>query len=79
LRPTRDGANVEGAHIDRSCARLFRVYRNRVPNPKALELLLGEAGFSDVRVESVAMTLELASAAEYLQIFSDVAWKARVA
>ena len=25
------------------------------------------------------MTLELASAAEYLQVFSDVAWKARVA
>ena len=44
-----------------------------------LELLLSEAGFSDVRVESVAMTLELASAAEYLQVFSDVAWKARVA
>ena len=25
------------------------------------------------------MTLELASAAEYLQVFSDVAWKGRVA
>jgi ubiquinone/menaquinone biosynthesis C-methylase UbiE len=51
----------------------------RLSSPSQLELLLSEAGFSDVRVESVAMTLELASAAEYLQIFSDVAWKARVA
>ena len=51
----------------------------RLSSPSQLELLLREAGFSDVRVESVAMTLELASAAEYLQIFRDVAWKARVA
>jgi enediyne biosynthesis protein CalE5 len=51
----------------------------RLSSPSQLESLLTEAGFSDVRVESVAMTLELASAAEYLQIFSDVAWKARVA
>ena len=35
--------------------------------------------FSDVRVESISMTLELASAEDYLQVFSDVAWKARVA
>ena len=51
----------------------------RLSSPSQLELLLSEAGFSDVRVESVAMTLELASAAEYLRIFRDVAWKARVA
>ena len=51
----------------------------RLSSPSQLELLLRDAGFSDVRVESVSMTLELASAAEYLQVFSDVAWKARVA
>ena len=51
----------------------------RLSSPSQLELLLRDAGFSDVRVESVSMTLELASAAEYLQIFRDVAWKARVA
>ena len=47
--------------------------------PTQLESLLRDAGFSDVRVESISMTLELASAADYLQVFSDVAWKARVA
>jgi enediyne biosynthesis protein CalE5 len=51
----------------------------RLSSPSQLELLLRDAGFSDVRVESVSMTLELASAAEYLQVFSDVAWKAKVA
>jgi hypothetical protein len=51
----------------------------RLSSPSQLQLLLREAGFSDIRVEGVAMTLELASAAEYLQVFGDVAWKARVA
>ena len=51
----------------------------RLSSPPQLELLLRDAGFSDVRIESVSMTLELASAAEYLQVFSDVAWKAKVA
>jgi ubiquinone/menaquinone biosynthesis C-methylase UbiE len=51
----------------------------RLSSATQLESLLGEAGFSDIRVERVPMTLEMASADEYLQIFSDVAWKARVA
>ena len=44
-----------------------------------LETLLREAGFSDVRVESLPATFELASADEYFRVFRDVAWKARVA
>jgi SAM-dependent methyltransferase len=51
----------------------------RLSSATQLESLLCEAGFSDVRVDRVSMTLELASADEYLQVFSDVAWKARVA
>jgi hypothetical protein len=44
-----------------------------------LESMLRASGFSDVRVESRSATFELASVAEYLQIFSDVAWKHRIA
>ena len=51
----------------------------RLSSATELESLLREAGLSDVRVERVPMTLELASADEYLQVFSDVAWKGRVA
>lgn len=51
----------------------------RLSSATQLESLLCDAGFSDVRVDRVPMTLELASADEYLQVFSDVAWKARVA
>jgi len=51
----------------------------RLSSATQLESLLCEAGLSDVRVDRVPMTLELASADEYLQVFSDVAWKARVA
>jgi ubiquinone/menaquinone biosynthesis C-methylase UbiE len=51
----------------------------RLSSPAELESLLREAGFSDVRVDSLPMTFEFASAAEYLQVFSDVAWKPRVA
>jgi len=51
----------------------------RLSSSTELESLLRESGFSDVRIDGVVMTLELASTAEYLQVFSDVAWKARVA
>jgi ubiquinone/menaquinone biosynthesis C-methylase UbiE len=51
----------------------------RFSSATQLESLLCEAAFSDVRVDRVPMTLELESADEYLQVFSDVAWKARVA
>ena len=51
----------------------------RLSSATQLESLLCEAGLSDVRVDRVPMTLELASADEYLQVFSDVAWKGRVA
>jgi SAM-dependent methyltransferase len=51
----------------------------RLSSAAQLESLLCEAGFSDVRIDRVPMTLELASADAYLQVFSDVAWKARVA
>ena len=51
----------------------------RLSSAAGLESLLREAGFADVRVDRVPMTLELASADEYLQVFADVAWKARVA
>jgi ubiquinone/menaquinone biosynthesis C-methylase UbiE len=44
-----------------------------------LESMLRASGFSDVRVESRSATFELASVAEYVQIFSDVAWKHRIA
>lgn len=51
----------------------------RLSSPSELASLLRDAGFADVRVDRVPMTLELASADECLQIFSDLAWKARVA
>jgi hypothetical protein len=41
--------------------------------------MLRTSGFSDVRVDSSPMTVECASVNEYLQIFADVAWKARLA
>jgi SAM-dependent methyltransferase len=50
----------------------------RLSSPAELESLLREAGFSDVRVETLPMTCELASPGEYLQVFSDVAWKGKV-
>lgn len=51
----------------------------RLSSATELEALLREAGFSDARVDRVPMTVELASADEYLQVFSDVAWGPRVA
>jgi enediyne biosynthesis protein CalE5 len=47
--------------------------------PGELELLLRDAGFVDVRVESRPMSLAFESVAQYCQIFTDVAWKARIA
>lgn len=51
----------------------------RLSSATELESLLRGAGFSGVRVDRVPMTLELASADDYLKVFADVAWKARVA
>ena len=51
----------------------------RLSSATELEALLREAGFSDARVDRVPMTVELASADEYLRVFSDVAWGPRVA
>jgi len=51
----------------------------RLSASRDLESMLQSSGFSDVHVDSCAMTVECASAAEYCQIFSDVAWKARLA
>jgi len=41
--------------------------------------LLRTSGFADAWVERLPMTFEFESADEYVQIFSDVAWKARMA
>jgi hypothetical protein len=51
----------------------------RLSDPRLLQSLLREAGFADVRVESRAMVIECASPAEYFQVFSDIAWKGRIA
>jgi enediyne biosynthesis protein CalE5 len=51
----------------------------RLSSATQLESLLRDAGFSDIRVDRIPMTIELTSANQYLQLFSDVAWKARVA
>lgn len=44
-----------------------------------LDSMLRASGFSHVRVESRPATFDLASPSEYLRLFSDVAWKNRVA
>jgi enediyne biosynthesis protein CalE5 len=51
----------------------------RLSAPSALESLLSRSGFKDVRVESRPMRIDCGSAAEYCQLFSDIAWKARIA
>jgi SAM-dependent methyltransferase len=51
----------------------------RLAAAHTLESKLRTSGFSDVRVDSSPMTVECASVNEYLQIFADVAWKARLA
>src|SRR5262245_46519017 len=43
-----------------------------------LEALLVDNGCADVRLESRVMTCELASAAEYVRIFADLAWRSRM-
>jgi ubiquinone/menaquinone biosynthesis C-methylase UbiE len=51
----------------------------RLAAARTLESMLRTSGFSEVRVDSSPMTVECASVNEYLQIFADVAWKARLA
>jgi SAM-dependent methyltransferase len=51
----------------------------RLAAARTLESMLRTSGFSDVRVDSSPMTVECASVNEYLQIFADVAWKAKLA
>jgi enediyne biosynthesis protein CalE5 len=51
----------------------------RFASVTALEELMRASGFSHVSVESRAVVFECASVEEYFQIFSDVAWGARVA
>jgi ubiquinone/menaquinone biosynthesis C-methylase UbiE len=50
----------------------------RLSAPSALESLLSRTGFQDVRIESRSMLLDCGSAAEYCQLFSDIAWKGRM-
>jgi len=50
----------------------------RLASSAALAQTLDDAGFSDVVVDSRAMTFELASPGEYCRIFSDLAWKSRI-
>ena len=50
----------------------------RFAPPGALEQALRQAGFARVQVEVVESTFECASADEYLQLFRDVAWRARI-
>jgi SAM-dependent methyltransferase len=51
----------------------------RLSDPAALASLLIGSGFKDVQIESRSMCVECTSATEYLQIFSDIAWRARIA
>ena len=51
----------------------------RLSDPAVLETLLRESGFVDIVIERRTMVVECATADEYLQIFSDIAWKMRVA
>lgn len=51
----------------------------RLADPAALDSLLRASGFTKVTIDRLEMTFECGSAAEYVDIFSDVAWKARIA
>jgi enediyne biosynthesis protein CalE5 len=51
----------------------------RLASALRLDSMLRASGFSRVEVESRTATFECASVAEYCQLFSDVAWKARIA
>lgn len=50
----------------------------RLASAPLLEGMLRTSGFSSVSVESRPATFELASAAEYVRVFRDVAWKKRL-
>jgi ubiquinone/menaquinone biosynthesis C-methylase UbiE len=50
----------------------------RLSSPGRMQSLLTDAGFADVHVERVYMSMGCASVEEYLQMFGDLAWKARV-
>ncbi len=51
----------------------------RLASPDALEQMLRTAGFSAIRVTGLAMTFESASTREHCQMFTDLAWKSKVA
>ena len=50
----------------------------RYSSPHELTALLQDAGFADVRVESVSTPMTFESADAYCRCFADLAWKARV-
>ena len=50
----------------------------RFARTDALETMLNDSGFSSVHIEARSMTFECASAAQYFQIFTDLAWKSRI-
>lgn len=50
----------------------------RFASPNALESLMREGGFSDIRVESCPAIFECASADEYCRMFGELAWKTRM-
>jgi ubiquinone/menaquinone biosynthesis C-methylase UbiE len=51
----------------------------RLSSSEELESMLQASGFSSVHVESLPMTFECESVAQYCQIFGDVAWKGQMA
>jgi enediyne biosynthesis protein CalE5 len=51
----------------------------RLASPEVLESLLARSGFEQVSAGSLPVTFECESVAEYFQIFSDYAWKSRIA
>jgi SAM-dependent methyltransferase len=51
----------------------------RLASPPAVRALLESVGFSEVRVHSLPMTFECSSVDEYSQIFTDYAWRSKVA
>ena len=51
----------------------------RLSDRAALEAVLRASGFKDIRIDSRSMRIDCASAAEYFQIFADIAWQAKIA
>ena len=51
----------------------------RMASREALESVLARGGFEEISVGSVPATFECDSVAQYFQIFSDFAWKSRIA